>query len=111
MNVFTLLSKIVESSFDFEIWSNEDNVVYIAYDNSFIANDIETIVDVDKRGDYSVVFKANSDCYFEIAAIGCEYDDGDQNVFDVAERIRQDVESRGLLTEYHKLCEIAANQI
>ena len=111
MQVLTLLSKIVECSPHFDIQQNDDNVVYACYFDSFVADEIDSIADVGERGDYSVVFRANSDCNFEIVAIGYDDDDGSEVVCDVGERIRNEMKSRGLLEVYYTLCELAVNQV
>ena len=110
MQVLTLLAKMLES-YNFDIWQSEENVAYNCQIADFVEEEIESIADVAERGDYSVVFRANSDCNFEIVAIGYDDDDGSEVVCDVGERIRNEMKSRGLLEVYYTLCELAVNQV
>lgn len=111
MRVITLLSKMLESPERFDIWQSDDCTVYTCYYDSFIADEIESIADVDRRRDYSVTFKADADCHFEVVAVGWCEQDGNEVECDVRERIRTEIKSRGLLEIYHKLCEEAVNQV
>lgn len=110
MEIITLLGKMIESFASFDIFQNDDEIVYFCYIGSFVAAEIESIVDVAERREYSVIFKADDDCrFFEIAAIRYEDDDGNEVVCDVRDRIRNEMKSRGLLQEYHRLCEEAVD--
>lgn len=111
MQVLTLLSKMIESPESFDIWQNEDCTVYTCYYDSFVADEIETIADVDRRRDYSVTFKANADCYFEVVSIGYCGQDGNDVVCEVRDRIHKEMESRGLLEVYYRFCELVVSQI
>lgn len=111
MQVITLLGKMLESYSSFDIQQNEDCTIYTCYSGNYIVNEIESIVDVAGRGEYSVIIKANEDCYFEIVAIRYEDDDGNEIVCDVRKSIQNEMRSRELLDEYYQLCEEAVNQV
>ena len=110
MQVLTLLAKMLES-YNFDIWQSGENVAYNCQIVDFVEEEIESIADVAERGDYSVVVKADADCHFEIVAIKTMDEDGVETVYDVGDRIRREMESRGLLEIYYRLCEEAANQV
>ena len=111
MQVLTLLSKMLDCPENFDIWQNEDCTVYTCYFGDFVAEEIESIADVDKRRDYSVTFKANADCHFEVVAIGYDEQDGTNVERDVRERIHREMKSRGLLEIYYTFCEEAVRQV
>lgn len=111
MQVLTLLSKMLDCPENFDIWQNEDCTVYTCYFGDFVANEIESIADVDRRRDYSVTFKADADCHFEVVAIGYDEQDGTNVECDVGERIRENMETRGLLETYYELCAKIVNQV
>ena len=108
MLIIRLLGKIVDDVrhglSHFECWQDGDAVKFDCYDE-FIDEEIESVVDVEMGVDYSVTFRANEDCQFEIDQIGYTDENGVQMVFDVAERIKRDIEADGLLNDYYSLCE------
>ena len=107
MYVFRLLGKIVDDArhgmSHCESWQMDGAVVYDCYGN-FINEEIANFVDVAEGVDYSVTFRANADCRFEIAQVSFTDEDGEERFFDVSEQIKRDVEADGLLTEYYDLC-------
>ena len=110
MYVFRLLGKIVDDArhgmSHFESWQMDGAVVYDCY-GDFINEEIANFVDVAEGVDYSVTFRANADCRFEIAQVSFTDEDGEERFFDVSEQVKRDVEADGLLTEYYDLCERA----
>ena len=110
MYVFRLLGKIVDDArhgmSHFESWQMDGAVVYDCY-GDFINEEIANFVDVAEGVDYSVTFRANADCRFEIAQVSFTDEDGEERFFDVSEQVKRDVEADGLLTEYYDLCEKA----
>jgi hypothetical protein len=110
MYVFRLLGKIVDDArhgmSHFECWHMDDAVIYDCY-GDFINEEIASFVDVEDGVDYSVTFRANEDCRFEIAQVSFVDDDGVEQFFDVSEQVKRDVEADGLLTDYYNLCEKA----
>lgn len=108
MYVLRLLGKIVDDVrhglSHFECWHMDDAVIYDCY-GDFINEEIASFVDVEDGVDYSVTFRANKDCHFEIDQIGYTDENGVQMTFDVSERIKRDVEADGLLKEYYDLCD------
>ena len=110
MYVFRLLGKIVDDArhgmSHFESWQMDGAVVYDCY-GDFINEEIANFVDVAEGVDYSVTFRANADCRFEIAQVSFTDEDGVERFFDVSERVKRDVEADGLLNEYYDLCEKA----
>jgi hypothetical protein len=110
MYVFRLLGKIVDDArhgmSHFESWQMDGAVVYDCY-GDFINEEIANFVDVAEGVDYSVTFRANADCRFEIAQVSFVDENGEERFFDVREQVEKDVEADGLLTEYYDLCEKA----
>ena len=108
MYVFRLLGKIVDDArhgmSHFECWHMDDAVIYDCY-GDFINEEIASFVDVEDGVDYSVTFRANADCHFEIAQVSFTDENGVRMTFDVSERIKRDVEADGLLNDYYSLCE------
>ena len=108
MYVIRLIGKIVDDVrhglSHFECWQNDGSVTFDCYDD-FIAEEISSFVDVEMGVDYSVTFRANKDCHFEIDQIGYTDENGVQMTFDVSEQIKRDIEADGLLNDYYSLCE------
>jgi hypothetical protein len=108
MYVFRLLGKIVDDArhgmSHFECWQIDGAVVYDCY-GDFINEEISNFVDVEDGVDYSVTFRADDDCRFEIAQVSFTDENGVQMTFDVSERIKRDVEADGLLNDYYSLCD------
>lgn len=108
MYVLRLLGKIVDDVrhglSHFECWHMDDAVIYDCY-GDFINEEIASFVDVEDGVDYSVTFRANKDCHFEIDQIGYTDENGVQMTFDVSERIKRDIEADGLLNDYYSLCD------
>ena len=110
MYVFRLLGKIVDDArhgmSHFECWQIDGAVVYDCYGN-FINEEIANFVDVEDGVDYSVTFRADDDCRFEIAQVSFIDENGEERFFDVREQVKKDVEADGLLSDYYSLCEKA----
>ena len=110
MLIIRLLGKIVDDVrhglSHFECWQDGDAVKFDCYDE-FIAEEIESVVDVEMGVDYSVTFRADENCRFEIAQVSFTDEDGVERFFDVSEQVKRDVEADGLLSDYYSLCEKA----
>ena len=110
MYVIRLVAKIVDDIrhglSHFECWQDGDTIKFDCYDD-FIAEEISSFVDVDMGVDYSVTFRADKNCRFEIAQVSFVDENGVERFFDVSEQVKKDVEADGLLTDYYNLCEKA----
>ena len=108
MNIFSLLGKIVDDARNgmirFNCWNDNSEVVYDCC-TDYITNDVCDLIIGEMKDGCAIVFRADSNCNFEIAEIDYIDKDGMEMSVDVRESIRKDMMSDNLLSVYHSLCE------
>lgn len=107
MNIFSLLGKIMDDArsglVHFDCWNDNTEVVYDCYD--YITDDVYDLITDEMKDGCAIVFRADTECNFEIAEIDYINKDGMEMSVDVREYIRKDMMSDNLLSIYHSLCE------
>jgi len=115
MNVFSLLGKIVDDARHgfphFECWCDDEREVVYDCCTDFLAEDVATVLYTEISNGYSIVFRTNDDCHFEICAVNYTDENGMEVNCNVRNLILKDVMSDNLLSEYHSLCDKAVELI
>lgn len=108
MNIFSLLGKILDDArgglVHFDCWNDNTEVVYDCC-TDYITDDVCDLITGEMKDGCAIVFRADSNCNFEIAEINYIDKDGMEMSVDVREYVRKDMMSDNLLSIYHSLCE------
>lgn len=108
MNIFSLLGKIMDDArgglVHFDCWNDNSEVVYDCC-TDYITDDVYDFITGEMKDGCAIVFRADTECNFEIAEINYINKDGMEMSVDVREYVRKDMMSDNLLSVYHDLCE------